>query len=353
MLISEITALLQMASRSLVTVAAGEAVEEMVSRAFETVDFDELVEDLGGDLVVVKPNFADVNRIAPLEYGTGFQGNKLPGSEAGVGLPRRGDQTSTEIVDAVTMNIRNTKGVKQIVIAEASATPTWKAFFMYGIFEIARKYHVRLVDLNNDEVEVVPVPEGRVLKSLNSPRTIRKANIIVSVPVLKVWNACGVSVNIKNMAGGTTPSYYGPTICNLTGWRTDPRYDPDMVMGQSRTLAEGIVDIASVNRAHVGIVDAITVMHNASPGKEFMFKWEDVKVEEIGAVIGSRDLVAADAVGTQIMGFYPHKILHLNAAHERGLGTNDPEEIEVEGVPVGRIRIKCSPMTGAEEIATP
>lgn len=351
--ISKLAPLPQMASRSLVSVAAGEAVDEMVSRAFQTLKFEELVEDLGGDLVVVKPNFADVSRIAPLEYGTGLQGNKLPESEAGVGLPRRGDQTSTEVVDAVTASVKSTKGVKQVVIAEASATPTWKAYFMYGIFEVARKHHARLVDLNNDEVDVVTVPGGRVLKTLNSPITIRKANVIVSIPVLKVWSACGVSINIKNMAGGTTPSYYGPTICNLTGWRSNPRYDPDIVMGQSRTLAEAMVDIASVNRAHLGIVDAITVMHNANPGKEFGFKWQDVKVEELGAVIGSRDLVAADAVGAQIMGFYPHKILHLNAAHERGLGTNDPEKIDVMGTPVERIRLKCSPMTGAEEIAVP
>jgi len=350
-LISELARLRQMTSRSLVSIAAGEAVDEMVARTFQSLEFEELVEDLGGDLVVVKPNFADVSRIAPLEYGTGLHGNKLPESEAGVGLPRRGDQTSTEVVDAVTASVKSTKGVKQVVIAEASATPTWKAFFMYGVFEVARKHHARLVDLNNDEVDVVPVPGGRVLKTLNSPRTIRKANIVISVPVLKVWNACGVSINIKNMAGGTTPSYYGPTICSLTGWRDNPRYSPDIVMGQSRTLAEAMVDIVSVNKAHLGIVDAITVMHNAHPGKEFGFKWRDVKIEELGAVIGSRDLVAADVIGAQVMGFYPHKILHLNAAHERGLGTNDPNGIDIVGTPTERIRLKCSPMTGAEEIA--
>jgi uncharacterized protein (DUF362 family) len=155
------------------------------------------------------------------------------------------------------------------------------------------------------------------------------------------------------MAGGTTPSYYGPTLCNLTEWRTRPRYDPDIVNGQSRTLAEGMVDIVSVNRAHLGIIDAMTVMHNARPGMEFRFKWEDARVEELGAVIGSRDIVAADAVGAQIMGFYPHKILHLVAAKERGLGTIERGEVDVSGVPIESIRMKCAPMTGAEAIAEP
>lgn len=317
----------------------------------DEVRLKELVEERGGDTVVVKPNFADVSRIAPLEYDG--RSNSSLGSEAGVGLPRRGDQTSTEIVDAVTGLVKATHGVKQVVIAEASATPTWKAFFLYGVFEVARKHHARLVDLNNDEVESVEVPGGRVLTSVNSPRTIRTANVVISVPVLKVWSATGITANIKNMAGGTTPSYYGPTICNLTEWRTRPRYSPDIVDGQSRTLAEGMVDIASVNRAHLAVVDAMTVMHNARPGKEFGFRWEDAKVEELGAVIGGRDIVAADAVGAQIMGFYPHKILHLNAARERGIGTNDPRGIDLRGVPVESIRIKCVPMTGAEAIAEP
>jgi len=338
-----------MTSRPLVSVFREEPLDEMISHTLESARFGELVEELGGD-VVVKPNFADVSRIAPLEYGTLNQNRKPVGSEAGVGLPRRGDQTSTEIVDAVVGHVIETPGVKHVVIAEASATPTWKAFFMYGIFEIARKHHARLVDLNNDEVDRVPVPGGRVLTAVNSPRTIRKADVIVSVPVLKFWSACGISANVKNMAGGTSPSYYGPTLCNLVQWRQKPRYNPDIVSGQSKTLAEGMVDIVSVNRAHIGIIDALTVMHNAAPGREFKFKWEDVRVEEFGAVVGSRDIVAADAVGTSLMGFDPLKIIHLNAARERGLGTNRLRDIDVKGEKVDQIRMHCIPMAGAEDI---
>jgi len=342
-----------MASRSLVAIEAGKDLTEMISGVLEQIRFAELVEELGGEMVVVKPNFADVNRIAPLEYCATKQDRRPLGSEAGVGLPRRGDQTSTEVVDEVVGCVRQTKGVQQVVIAEASATPTWRAFFMYGVFEVARKHHARLVDLNNDDVERVPVPNARVLEWIYSPKTIRKANIVVSVPVLKVWTACGISANIKNIAGGTVPSYYCPTLCRLTEWRTNPRFNPDMVRGQSRTLAEGMVDIASVNRAHIGITDALTVMHNASPGKPFNFRWEDARVEELGAIIGSRDLVAADSVGASVMGFYPHKIIHLNSASERGLGINDLGVIDVVGVPIERIRMKCVPMTGAEDIAAP
>jgi hypothetical protein len=53
------------------------------------------------------------------------------------------------------------------------------------------------------------------------------------------------------------------------------------------------------------------------------------------------------------MGFYPHKILHLVAAKERGLGTIERGEMDVSGVPIESIRMKCAPMTGAEAIAEP
>lgn len=337
-------------AKSVVSVIKDQTLTEMVAKSLDTIAFDKILEIRGGGSVVIKPNFADVSRIAPLDFSHKLEYIKALGGEAGIGLPRRGDQTSTEVVEAVVNNLKDRAGVKEIVIAEASATPTWKAYFMYGIYELAIKHHVRLVDLNNDEAEEVQIPNGQVLKKVYSPRTIREANIVVSVPVLKVWRATGISVNIKNMAGGTVPSYYSPHICTLLEWSTKPRFNPDIQYGQSKTLAAGMVDIASVNRAHVSIVDALTVMHSAERGREFSFKYEDVKVEELGAIISGIDMVATDAVCAEMMGFDAKRIVHLNIARDRGLGTNDMNEIEVRGASIESVKMKCNPIAGMEEI---
>lgn len=170
------------------------------------------------------------------------------------------------------------------------------------------------------------------------------------MPVLKIWSATGISVNIKNMAGGTLPSYYSPHICTLLEWSTKPRFNPDVQYGQSKTLAAGMVDVASVNRAHVSIVDALTVMHSAEHGREFSFKYENVKVKELGVIISGIDIVAADAVCAEIMGFDAKKIVHLNMAMDRGLGINDMDEIEVKGASIESVKMRCNPIAGMEEI---
>jgi len=332
---------------SIVSVTKDNPLAEMVARSLEAVKFSKILEKRGGESVIVKPNFADVGRIAPLDYKPDIAGGK---GQRAVGLPRRGDQTSTEILEAIVKTLRDYSGVREIVIAEASATPTWKAYFMYGIYDLAQKHHVRLVDLNNDEAEAVSPPGAQVLKTVFTPRTIAKANIVISVPVLKIWRACGVSISLKNMAGGTVPRYYAPQICRFIQWSDRPIFNPDTEYGQSKTLAAGIVDIASMNRAHISIVDALTVMHNAHPGKEFSFRYEDVKVEDFGGIISGSDMVATDAVGAELMGFDAKRILHLNVAKERGLGTNDMSEIELTGINLDSVKMKCTPMAGMEEI---
>lgn len=336
--------------KSLVSVTKDNPLREMVARSLEAVEFSKMLETRGGQSVIVKPNFADISRIAPLDYKPDLEGEKGHLGQRTVGLPRRGDQTSTEVVEAIVQALGDYSGVREIVIAEASATPTWKAYFMYGIYDLAQKYHVRLVDLNNDEAEAISPLGAKVLKTVFIPRTIGRASIVISVPVLKIWRACGVSISLKNMAGGTVPRYYAPQICRFTQWSDRPLFNPDIEYGQSKTLAAGIVDIASVNRAHISIVDAMTVMHNAHPGKEFSFRYEDVEVEDFGGIISGRDMVATDAVGAELMGFDAKKILHLNVARERGLGTNDMNEIEVTGISLDSVRMECTPMAGMEEI---
>jgi hypothetical protein len=53
------------------------------------------------------------------------------------------------------------------------------------------------------------------------------------------------------------------------------------------------------------------------------------KVKNI--ILASADSVAIDSIAAKIMGFEPLSIPYIRIAHERGLGTGDPEEIEVVG----------------------
>jgi uncharacterized protein (DUF362 family) len=53
-------------------------------------------------------------------------------------------------------------------------------------------------------------------------------------------------------------------------------------------------------------------------------------------ILASADQVAIDAVSSKMMGFDPLKIGYIRMAHERGLGTGDPGQIELVGDDISR-----------------
>jgi uncharacterized protein (DUF362 family) len=58
---------------------------------------------------------------------------------------------------------------------------------------------------------------------------------------------------------------------------------------------------------------------------------------EENLLLASGDSVAIDAVAARLMGFDPMSIPYIRMAHERGLGTGDPAEIEIVGEDVAGI----------------
>ena len=56
--------------------------------------------------------------------------------------------------------------------------------------------------------------------------------------------------------------------------------------------------------------------------------------------LASTDPLAADVVGTTIMGFDPGRILYLKAMTEAGLGQGDSEKIRIVGAPLDECRFK-------------
>ena len=54
-------------------------------------------------------------------------------------------------------------------------------------------------------------------------------------------------------------------------------------------------------------------------------------------ILASTDMVAIDAISAKIQGFDPMSLEFIASAHERGLGTGDPREIEVVGADVSEI----------------
>lgn len=92
-------------------------------------------------------------------------------------------------------------------------------------------------------------------------------------------------------------------------------------------IHETIVDLLAIQKEiHSGlfaVMDGTTCGNG--PGPRTMFP----VVKNL--ILASADQVAIDAVAAKMMGFDPMSIKYINLAHEAGLGTGKPQEIEIVG----------------------
>ena len=92
-------------------------------------------------------------------------------------------------------------------------------------------------------------------------------------------------------------------------------------------IHETLVDLLAIQKEiHPGIfalMDGTTAGDGAGP------RMVEPVIKNI--ILASSDQVAIDAVAAKLMGFDPLSIKYIRLAHEQGLGTGDPREIELVG----------------------
>ena len=216
--------------------------------------------------------------------------------------PSTGITTDGRVVEGVVKFLKDK--AQDVVIGEGSGFgDTYDAFRVAGVDVVAERYGVKLVDLNRDEfVEVFP-PDPLSLKKVRVAKTAVDS-VIFSVPKLKLHRIAGVTLSLKNIMG---------TLANKG------------VMHAGFSLSENIVDLASVLKPSVSVIDGII----AGEGHE-----NSGDPVEMNLVIAGTDPVAVDSVGAAVMGVSPEDVKHLVLAEKKGLGTCHLERITVVGEPI-------------------
>lgn len=92
-------------------------------------------------------------------------------------------------------------------------------------------------------------------------------------------------------------------------------------------IHETLVDLLAIQKEiHAGLFCLMDgTMAGNGPGPRVMHP------EEKNVILASADQVAIDAVAAKLMGFDPMAIKYIRLAHESGLGSGKPEEIEIVG----------------------
>src|SRR5512135_1538699 len=172
---------------------------------------------------------------------------------------------------------------------------------------------IAFVDLNHDEVFLTP---NRLrftrLRQLGLPSTLRRADLIVSMPKMKTHHWAGVTLAMKNLFGVMPGVYYG--------W-------PKNVLHHAG-IPESILDITATVRPHLAIVDGIIGMEGDGPIMG--------TPRASGVVVLGTNLPAVDATAARLMGINPWRIPYLAAASGR-LGPIAERHIAQRGEPIAAL----------------
>ncbi len=261
-------------------------IEEAVRRAVElSGGLADLIRP--GALVLIKPNLVAVPN-----------------------HPRSGACTSPEVCKAVAKMVREVGGRPVIAESGAIGVDTEKVIQFMG-YQRLRDEGYEVVDLKGTPKAKLQVPNGRALTEVSTFELVAQADVIVSVPVMKTHDQCEVTLSLKNLKG-LTP---------------DPQ---KKALHKNLGVNIGVADINAAFKPALAVVDGIWTQEGLGP------IW-GLPVE-MDLVLASRDLVAADAVASAVMGFEPREILTTRYAEELGLGTADLSQIGVMGERIEDVR---------------
>ncbi|HEY3277357.1 MAG TPA: DUF362 domain-containing protein [Syntrophorhabdaceae bacterium] len=240
-----------------------------------------------GQHVVIKPNLVSDHGLKDGSYKGGIV-------------------TDIRVVRALTKLLLPIAG--RITIAEGSSinrSETSKMFALYGYDSLVQldKNKVQLVDLNGDELIEKAVPGQKRMASRKIPLTLEKADVIISVPVLKIHFAAIASLAVKHLQGAVPPL--------------------EKYMSHFFGLWQSLINIHHVVKPKLTIIDGLTGQEDFGPVSGVP--------KAMNLLIGGTNPVAVDAVAMRIMGLDPATSPPVWMAYMQGLGPIEEEKISVLG----------------------
>ncbi|UCG14246.1 MAG: DUF362 domain-containing protein, partial [Deltaproteobacteria bacterium] len=255
--------------------------------------------------------------------------------------------THADALDAVLQFIRE-RTDSEVTVAEGCANAdSMKGFETYGLAAVAHHYGARLVDLNLDQwVEVEVLDRDLRPITLRLARTIAESDCRISLTPMKTHDTVIVTLSLKNLVMGSLIREGRHDLERLThvlshwvrprdalyprgfGWIVRHIIRSDKVaMHQSyASMNYNLFLIARLYPVHLAILDGFTAMEGRGP--------TEGKPVHLRLAVASTDFIAADTVGTCIMGFQPEEVGYLHHARSAGLGVGNLDGIQIVGEPL-------------------
>jgi uncharacterized protein (DUF362 family) len=223
--------------------------------------------------------------------------------------PERASNTHPEVVRELVILCKEA-GAANVLVLDNPLDRAERCLENSGIRAICdaiNKNMVQAVD-DKDLFSEVKIPGGKKMSSTDIMKAVLKSDVVIAAPVAKSHSATGVSLSMKGMMG----LVYDRQVMHFRGVNTC------------------VVDICTVLKAHLTVIDATRVLSTGGPQGPG-------KVLKENTVIASRDMVAADAFAVSSFEWYgqrfkPSQVAHIREAHERRLGRMDIENLNIKKI---------------------
>jgi uncharacterized protein (DUF362 family) len=276
-----------------------------IAAALEAID-DQIRPALGAKkYVVIKPNFVSTTNQLAATHANAIHG----------------------ILDYLEPRFKG-----RVVVAEASAGDTMDAFEEFRFGRIASEHKplkIELVDLNR-EAKYVTVPlidyDLHAKAARLGARLMDPDAFVICAAVMKTHNTVVATLSVKNMALGA-PLHSAPGV--TPAWN-----DKRVTHNGLRQTHYNIFLTAQAMKPFWGaaVIDGYEGMEGNGPASGTPVASR--------VAIASRDYIAADRVGLEVMGINPKWPGYLNFCSDFGVGQFDLSKIDLRGAKLEAVRRK-------------
>jgi uncharacterized protein (DUF362 family) len=216
---------------------------------------------------------------------------------------------------------------KPIIVAESGVLNTADGFRNNGYYALEKEYGVKVVDLNAapDFVPSYVVDKDHIPRVVRIYRSFVDPDVcVISLARMKTHDTVLVTLALKNVLMAAPVNDYRKS-------------DKGVLHG----AVKSIDDVMHYNLFHLAergvwpglaVIDGFESMEGHGPA------WGTPLATRLA--LASRDPLAADIVGTTIMGFDPARILYLKAMADAGMGQGELAKIEIVGARLEECRFK-------------
>ena len=209
------------------------------------------------------------------------------------GVPEKiGTFTSIEVADALADLILSVGAEPIVADADMVWVKFWQAATDSGYVDWAKKKGVRLVNLSETKIVNFNFGEGSALGMEKVSMEMIDADVIISASAMKTHLLTGVTLAMKNMYG-TFP-------------------DVDKAKYHRKSIEDTIIEVNSAFTPNLVVIDGSIGGEAIGPLSASPVYFE--------TIIASNDVVMADSIAAQMMGYNSLEIVHIKMAYEAGLG---------------------------------